>query len=152
MVDSRFSLALEEAARVDAELSELREEDRTERCASQPFLGLPFTTKVLSTVLVPVLPPLPGLFPCPRPVLDRRAPGQERDPSHRGGLSPLLPPPHVQDSPTVAAMRRAGAIPLAVTNVSELCMWMESANTVYGRTSNPYHTGRSTAPHATSTP
>ena len=39
-------------------------------------------------------------------------------------------------------MRKAGAIPLAVTNVSELCMWMESSNTVYGRTSNPYHTGR----------
>jgi hypothetical protein len=25
-------------------------------------------------------------------------------------------------------MRKAGAIPLAVTNVSELCMWMESSN------------------------
>ena len=44
-------------------------------------------------------------------------------------------------------MRRSGAIPLAVTNVSELCMWMESANTVYGRTNNPYHTGRC-FPHA----
>ena len=39
-------------------------------------------------------------------------------------------------------MRKAGGIPLGVTNVSELCMWMESSNTVYGRTSNPYHTGR----------
>ena len=34
------------------------------------------------------------------------------------------------DAPAVAAMRRAGAIPLGVTNVSELCMWMESGNTV----------------------
>ena len=30
-----------------------------------------------------------------------------------------------EDSPTAAALRRAGGIPLAVTNVSELCMWME---------------------------
>ena len=29
-----------------------------------------------------------------------------------------------------------------MTNVSELCMWMESSNRVYGRTCNPYHGGR----------
>jgi fatty acid amide hydrolase 2 len=39
---------------------------------------------------------------------------------------------------TVARLRAAGAIPLGVTNVSELCMWMESNNRVYGRTNNPY--------------
>ena len=42
----------------------------------------------------------------------------------------------------VAAMKEAGGIMLGVTNVSELCMWMESNNKVYGRTCNPYHTGR----------
>eukprot|EP01098_Paradermamoeba_levis_P001612 TRINITY_DN1187_c0_g8_i1.p1 TRINITY_DN1187_c0_g8~~TRINITY_DN1187_c0_g8_i1.p1 ORF type:complete len:232 (+),score=64.58 TRINITY_DN1187_c0_g8_i1:97-792(+) len=36
----------------------------------------------------------------------------------------------------------AGAIPLGVTNVSELCMWMESHNNVYGRTLNPYDPSR----------
>jgi fatty acid amide hydrolase 2 len=46
------------------------------------------------------------------------------------------------DAPTVARLRAAGAIPLGVTNVSELCMWMESINTVYGRTRNPYDTAR----------
>jgi hypothetical protein len=25
---------------------------------------------------------------------------------------------------------------------AELCMWMESSNTVYGRSNNPYHQGR----------
>ena len=40
------------------------------------------------------------------------------------------------------ALIKAGAIPLAVTNVSELCMWMESYNKVYGKTNNPYHNGR----------
>jgi fatty acid amide hydrolase 2 len=32
------------------------------------------------------------------------------------------------------------AIPLGVTNVSEVCMWMESANKVYGRSNNAYNT------------
>ena len=38
-----------------------------------------------------------------------------------------------EDGPVVAAM-------LGVTNVSELCMWLESNNKV--RTCNPHHTGR----------
>jgi fatty acid amide hydrolase 2 len=42
------------------------------------------------------------------------------------------------DAVAVARLRRAGAIPLGVTNVSELCMWMESSNRVYGRSNNPY--------------
>ena len=43
-----------------------------------------------------------------------------------------------EDAPTVARLRAAGAIVLGVTNVSELCMWMESNNRVYGRSNNPY--------------
>lgn len=43
-----------------------------------------------------------------------------------------------EDATTVARLREAGAIPLGVTNTSELCMWMESNNRVYGRTNNPY--------------
>ena len=42
------------------------------------------------------------------------------------------------DAPTVARVRAAGAIVLGVTNISELCMWMESDNRVYGRSNNPY--------------
>jgi fatty acid amide hydrolase 2 len=42
------------------------------------------------------------------------------------------------DATAVARVRQAGAIPLGVTNVSELCMWMETNNYVYGRTNNPY--------------
>jgi fatty acid amide hydrolase 2 len=44
-----------------------------------------------------------------------------------------------EDATGTARYRAAGAIPLGVTNVSELCMWMESANKVYGRTNNPYN-------------
>lgn len=43
-----------------------------------------------------------------------------------------------EDATTVKRMRAAGAIPLGVTNTSELCMWMESNNRVYGRSNNPY--------------
>lgn len=46
------------------------------------------------------------------------------------------------DATAVARIRRAGAIPLGVTNTSELCMWMESSNKVYGRTNNPYDPSR----------
>src|SRR5262249_52315601 len=46
------------------------------------------------------------------------------------------------DATAVARLRAAGAIPLGVTNVSELCMWMESSNKVWGRTNNAYDRGR----------
>lgn len=45
-----------------------------------------------------------------------------------------------EDAQVIAQLRQAGAIPIALTNVSELCMWWESANNVHGRTNNPYNT------------
>jgi fatty acid amide hydrolase 2 len=47
-----------------------------------------------------------------------------------------------RDATAVARLRAAGAVPIGVTNVSELCMWMESDNRVYGRTNNPYDQAR----------
>ncbi|HJL14794.1 MAG TPA: amidase [Sandaracinaceae bacterium LLY-WYZ-13_1] len=47
-----------------------------------------------------------------------------------------------RDAITVRRLREAGAIPIGVTNVSELLMWMESNNRVYGRTNNPYDPSR----------
>lgn len=47
-----------------------------------------------------------------------------------------------EDAAAMALMRKAGAIPFALTNVSEVCMWWESNNTVHGRTRNPYDTNR----------
>jgi fatty acid amide hydrolase 2 len=47
-----------------------------------------------------------------------------------------------EDAPAVARIRAAGAIPLGVTNTSELCMWMESDNKVYGRTGSAYSPAR----------
>lgn len=45
-----------------------------------------------------------------------------------------------KDATAVARLRAAGLIPLGFTNLSELGMWMESNNQVYGRTNNAYST------------
>lgn len=58
------------------------------------------------------------------------------------GLVARVGQPATNDATAVARIRAAGAIPMGVTNVSELCMWMESDNKVYGRTNNPYDAGR----------
>jgi fatty acid amide hydrolase 2 len=47
-----------------------------------------------------------------------------------------------RDAPAVARLRAAGAIPLGVTNTSELTMWIESHNRLYGRTRNAYNPRR----------
>ena len=43
-----------------------------------------------------------------------------------------------QDAPSVARLRAAGAIPVGVTNTSEMTMWIESHNHLYGRTNSAY--------------
>jgi Asp-tRNA(Asn)/Glu-tRNA(Gln) amidotransferase A subunit family amidase len=43
-----------------------------------------------------------------------------------------------EDATAVKRLKEAGAILLGVTNISELCMWMESRNKVWGTTNNPY--------------
>jgi len=45
-----------------------------------------------------------------------------------------------QDATAVARIKKSGAIPLGITNVSEMCLWMESYNPVYGKTCNAYRT------------
>ncbi|KAH8025253.1 hypothetical protein HPB51_005604 [Rhipicephalus microplus] len=49
----------------------------------------------------------------------------------------------VEDAPAVALLRAAGAIPLALTNVPEMCMWGDSHNLVDGATLNSHDTRRS---------
>ena len=68
---------------------------------SKPFLGVPFTTKDCFAV--------EGL-------------------SYTGGLLKRKKVKADFNADAVKALIKAGAIPLAVTNVSELCMWMESYN------------------------
>ncbi len=59
-----------------------------------------------------------------------------------GGLLARKDHRSTRDAVTVKRLREAGAIPMGVTNVSELCMWLESDNRVYGRTENAHARGR----------
>lgn len=46
------------------------------------------------------------------------------------------------DADVVKYMREAGAILICLTNTSELCMWIESSNYLFGTTRNPYNLSR----------
>ncbi|MDE2375073.1 MAG: amidase, partial [Hyphomicrobiales bacterium] len=47
------------------------------------------------------------------------------------------------DDPYVAALRAAGAIPIAKTNLPQLMFYTETDNPLYGRTNNPWDLERS---------
>ena len=59
--------------------------------------------------------------------------------SHCVGSLPRLGIKAEKDSEAVALMRKAGAIPLLVSNTPELCFSWETNNLVTGRTLNPYN-------------
>ena len=81
-----------------------------------PFLGVPCTIK--EAIAVAGMPNCAGLV-------------QRRD--HRSEES----------APVAERLLETGAILLGLTNTSELCMWPESGNRVYGLTRNPYDPRRS---------
>jgi fatty acid amide hydrolase 2 len=76
-----------------------------------PFLGVPCTIK--ESIGVTGMPNCAGLVA----LKERRADA---------------------DATAVARLKQAGFIPLGVTNTSEMTMWIESVNRVYGRTRNAY--------------
>lgn len=95
VVDERFDVALQDAANVD-ELITSNKYTADQLKELKPFLGVPISTKDCIAV---------------------------KDMLHTGGLwlrrnirSPV-------DSDAIRLMRDAGAIPFALTNVSEVCMW-----------------------------
>ncbi|CAD7088420.1 unnamed protein product [Hermetia illucens] len=114
VVDERFKDALEDGAQADMLIKSGRYTEK-ELEEKFPFLGVPFTTK--DQLAVKGMIQTAGIY---------------RRRNNRA----------TEDSDVVALMRKSGAIPLALTNVSEVCMWWESVNTVHGRTSNPYNTNR----------
>ncbi|XP_072534616.1 fatty-acid amide hydrolase 2-A-like [Salminus brasiliensis] len=114
LVKDRFTAALQEAAQVDKLIEEeTGGEDVLED--RLPLLGVPFTVK--EAFALQGMPNSTGLL------------------SRKAVISGI-------DAPSVALLKRAGAIPLGVTNCSELCMWLESHNHLYGITRNPYNLGR----------
>jgi fatty acid amide hydrolase 2 len=105
------------ATRVEAALAEARAADDARALGEvgPPFAGVPCTVK--ESIALTGMPLTAGLV------------------SRRGVVSRT-------DAVTVRRLRAAGAIPLGVTNISELLMWMESDNRVYGRCHNPYDHAR----------
>ena len=111
VVDRRFEAALEDARKCDRIISTLSELALQEIATDQPFLGVPFSTK--EGIRVSSLHHSYGV------------------PARRDIIA-------VEDAYTVRLMRQAGAIPLCVTNVSEVGAWWNSSNYNYGATCNPY--------------
>lgn len=99
-----------EQARAEADAADARIE-REDAAQLPPLLGVPCTIK--ECLAFEGMPHTAGLI------------------SRKGVVAQA-------DAPVVARVRAAGAIPMGVSNLSELCIWMESFNRVYGRTNNPY--------------
>jgi len=100
-----------EEARADAEAADACVRAAEDPTALPPFLGVPCTIKESFAV---------GGMPNSSGSIARRELRPERS------------------ATAVARLTEAGAIPLGVTNTSELTLWIESSNRVYGRTANAY--------------
>ncbi|XP_071981651.1 fatty-acid amide hydrolase 2 isoform X2 [Engystomops pustulosus] len=111
LVCDRFEEALREAKAVDDLVSSGTQDERTLK-ENYPLLGVPLSVK--EAFALQGMPNSSGL-------LSRRSLRSETD------------------AAVVSRLKRAGAIPLGVTNCSELCMWYESSNNIYGQSRNPYN-------------
>uniref|UniRef100_A0A1Q3FKY0 Putative amidase n=2 Tax=Culex tarsalis TaxID=7177 RepID=A0A1Q3FKY0_CULTA len=114
VVDQCYEAALRDAAKADALVASgtLTEE---QLATEKPFLGVPISTKDCIRV---------------------------KDLLHTAGIWKRRTIRGEKDARAMELMRKAGAIPFALTNVSECCMWWESVNTIHGRSRNPYDTNR----------
>ncbi|XP_068753197.1 fatty-acid amide hydrolase 2-like [Montipora capricornis] len=117
VVGDRFEEAIAEARYIDQVLdSDAPEFDEIKSSLlSKSLLGVPLTVK--------------GSLAC-------------KGLSHSAGLVDRKDAIATEDATVVENLRKAGAIPIAVTNCSELCMWFETDNILYGRTNNPYDTSK----------
>ena len=115
VVADRFHEALEEARGIDKVLDSSELNDEKSVLMTKPLLGVPVTVKESLACKG---------FP------------------HSAGLVDRKNTIATKNANVVENLLQAGAIPIAVTNCSELCMWWETANNVYGRTNNPYDTSK----------
>ncbi|CAB3992929.1 Fatty-acid amide hydrolase 2 [Paramuricea clavata] len=113
VVQQRFEAALDEAREVDKRLENLSESERKAVFNAKVLYGAPFTCKEAFG--------FKGF-------------------AQTGGLVRRRNTIASKNAVVVQKILDAGAILLAATNVSELCMWWESTNCVYGRSLNPYNT------------
>ncbi|XP_015903606.1 fatty-acid amide hydrolase 2-B [Parasteatoda tepidariorum] len=114
VVEGRYTEAVKDAKFADQLIRSGRLSEQ--QIAQQlPLLGVPFTAK--EALVIKGLPNTCGLV-CRKGIIAS------------------------EDCEPVQRLRACGAIPLALTNTSEICMWWETYNNLHGRTSNPYDTTR----------
>ncbi|XP_031844644.1 fatty-acid amide hydrolase 2-B [Nomia melanderi] len=113
VVEDRFENALKEAKKCDELLASENAPSPQVLAEQKPFFGVPFTTK--DCIGIANMKQTAGLVARKNAVAEK-------------------------DAEVIRLMRAAGAIPLATTNVSELAMWWETNNCLYGITKNPYNT------------
>lgn len=110
IIDERYDSAIMEAMAID-EFLKTCELSEAELAVKKPLLGLPFTAK--DSIQVTGMKWTSG---CVR----------------RKDIVAT------EDAPVVRQFRKAGAIPIALTNVPELLLWFASSNKLYGTTNNPF--------------
>ena len=128
VVEAHVALHRRAAARVNALVADRFEDAQSQAAdadnrvakagpdeALPELLGVPFTVK--ESIALAGMPQAAGLV------------------ARRDYRSPTT-------APAVQGLIDAGAIPLGVTNTSELTLWLESDNHLYGRTNNPYDVRR----------
>ncbi|WKX90616.1 hypothetical protein Q1695_009457 [Nippostrongylus brasiliensis] len=106
-----FDEAREIAKQYDDELSKLSDEEVRELIQRRPLYGVPFSCKDSMEVKGQIV-----------------TIGMECRKDYRCERTATV----------IQRMRNAGGILIAITNVPELCSWVESTNVVYGRSNNPY--------------
>ncbi|XP_011309611.1 fatty-acid amide hydrolase 2 isoform X2 [Fopius arisanus] len=114
IVEDRFDEALEEARSIDVFLKSSDKPEETLKNET-PLLGVPITVKESIS--------LAGM-------------------SHAAGRRTKDRVLALNDSDAVRRAKKAGAIPLLVSNTPEMCMCWETFNNVTGTTWNPYDTNR----------
>ncbi|XP_065221683.1 fatty-acid amide hydrolase 2-A-like [Planococcus citri] len=110
IIEDRFEAALEDARNVDR-LIRSNEKPIEQLAKEKPLLGVPVTFKECLMVK--------GL-------------------SYTAGAQLRKGVKATEDGDAVAALRNAGAIPIAVTNLPELCCSYETRSDIIGYTNNPY--------------
>lgn len=115
VVAERFAQAREQAAVIDQRINAAALRGG-KKLSLPPLAGVPFTVK--ESIALEGMPNSAGLV------------------ARRDHLA-------ARTATAVERLIDAGAIPVGVTNTSELTLWIESENPVYGRTNNPYDPARS---------
>jgi fatty acid amide hydrolase 2 len=114
IIDGPFAEeAIEEAKKVDDRISSGSISEA--EWADKPLLGVPFTVKDSIAVAGKL---------------------------HTMGILPRKDKQAIEDAECVRLMKKAGCILIAISNIPEMHLWLETRNSIVGQTNNPYDNRR----------